>query len=727
MEGNFLTMSEAVANDDGCEIFAEADFDVDDDDGFGDPDLSLLSENAAVERQDTAIDCTAGVDERQTSRKTSASTTAEGAAVTLKKTRQEASSSSGTRPLSFSECIANAKWESLVTAATTFRTPLAVDKLPWERGFAASVFGKPKDAYQWVSGPLKAVQPPKMPISLWDSREALGITPEQAEKDAAEVVKKVHDAGAWHAVATRFANIRWDEDDEYDREAVLRKWKTIMQLAPERSVLGRKLMTNILHMATDDFLMKVLGDVFAGKATLTLQKRADSMIKYVRHMQLVGRDPFPVVAFEVYMCIKSEGMKSPSAGQSLREAMSFAGGLIGLDGAIDAAADPLVKGAAGHALCKKRIRKQAKPFKVTVVQTMLQVILVLQNFCDVVMLGQLLFLTTVRGRWSDGQFIDSLEEDFTDEGGYIQANTVRHKTANTPEKKRTYLEMTGPVAILGDKRWYFVWIKAREAVGLGRVSNPMVPVVNKDGRFGSRPLQAGQAGVWMREIFAAHGIDDEYSSTHRCKVTFLSWLAKFGGPYLERSVLGYHAVRGLQSTFCYGRDNLAGPLRTLDRMLLCIVNGTFNPDLTRSGFFRNAGVVFVEPKPKKAAARATEVEAAAESERAPGEAVAPEPEPSDEDQSDTDSDSDDESDADEEEEQGTVSIWDAVLGDKGRRPAGHADDQVLFHTARMTLHRCKHESDRTRCGKVITNVYKVISDEPHFDYPRCKMCFGSAA
>jgi hypothetical protein len=98
-----------------------------------------------------------------------------------------------------------------------------------------------------------------MPISLWDSREALGITPEQAEKDAAEVVKKVHDAGAWHAVATRFANIRWDEDDEYDREAVLRKWKTIMQLAPERSVLGRKLMTNILHMATDDFLMKVLG------------------------------------------------------------------------------------------------------------------------------------------------------------------------------------------------------------------------------------------------------------------------------------------------------------------------------------------------------------------------------------------------------------------------------------------------------------------------------------
>ena len=77
--------------------------------------------------------------------------------------------------------------------------------------------------------------------------------------------------------------------------------------------------------------------------------------------------------------------------------------------------------------------------------------------------------------------------------------------------------------------------------------------------------------------------------------------------------------------------------------------------------------------------------------------------------------------------QGTVSIWDAVLGDKGRRPAGHADDQVLFHTARMTLHRCKHESDRTRCGKVITNVYKVISDEPHFDYPRCKMCFGSAA
>ncbi len=100
MEGNLLTMSDAVANDDGYGNCAEADFDAEEDDGFGDPDLELLSEGASAELNggSTNLACLElgakegnAVDGKQVSKKMPALTAAEIGSNSLKRLKQDAS------------------------------------------------------------------------------------------------------------------------------------------------------------------------------------------------------------------------------------------------------------------------------------------------------------------------------------------------------------------------------------------------------------------------------------------------------------------------------------------------------------------------------------------------------------------------------------------------------------------------------------------------------------
>jgi hypothetical protein len=74
-------------------------------------------------------------------------------------------------------------------------------------------------------------------------------------------------------------------------------------------------------------------------------------------------------------------------------------------------------------------------------------------------------------------------------------------------------------------------------------------------------------------------------SSHSLKCTLLSWASKFGLPADVRRFLGHHTKSEDGSLLIYGRDNAAGPLRSLEMMLSAVRAGAFVPDLTRSGRF----------------------------------------------------------------------------------------------------------------------------------------------
>ena len=616
------------------------------------------------------------------------------------------------------------QWKSLFDSACTFRSSSELPKFPWERGFAARVFAKPGAKTAWEINASKAVAAPKIPMEL--------TKPTEIKPQAAETVAAAIQSGSWATIAHRLASVSLHPASTCLRESAYSKWKYILQLYPDKSELGRKLLKDIMMLKSDEHLSQVIADIFSIKSTLTLHKRANSLIKFFAYCHNTMRVPVPVVPVVVYVFMKTPQMSKPSSAQSLREALNFAGALLGLDGAKEAAADPLVAGAAGTAMISKRIRKQARLFKKKDVRKLLKGMRTLASMVDKTFLGQCLFLMILRARWSDGQHVEQIIEDFIDGdltlGGYIQANTTRHKTATSANKKRIFLEMTGPVKILGDSEWYELWQEAREHCGLGKISDPMLPVVGRDGQFGKEPLSAGEASIWLQDL--CRNLECEYDdhTTHCLKALYLSWAAKFHVPYEDRAVLGYHVIKGRESTYCYARDNMSGPLRALDDMLKFVEDGNFDPDSTRSGRFRKvdsdevpSNRAYIRPRSKCAA------NPSSSSKDLPvkQEVVEPMIELSSESESDDSTDSD-ESVEPEEESQEAVMDWENMVGQGGRRPAkGSLEENLVFHVKRLTLHKKHLQSyGKTACGREITSSFEELEQEPQFEYPKCLTCFG---
>ena len=81
-----------------------------------------------------------------------------------------------------------------------------------------------------------------------------------------------------------------------------------------------------------------------------------------------------------------------------------------------------------------------------------------------------------------------------------------------------------------------------------------------------------------------HGLlhDEAKITSHSCKATLLSFLAKYGASIPDREILGGHTGR-MKSVLTYSRDALAAPLRVLDDMLQKIRSGLFDPNASKSG------------------------------------------------------------------------------------------------------------------------------------------------
>ena len=95
--------------------------------------------------------------------------------------------------------------------------------------------------------------------------------------------------------------------------------------------------------------------------------------------------------------------------------------------------------------------------------------------------------------------------------------------------------------------------------------------------------------VWLREILRViSGMEPARASSigsHSLKAALLSLAATFGIAPASRRKLGGHVKPNDVTLTTYSRDELAGPLRDLDKVLLAVRLGVFIPDCTRSGRF----------------------------------------------------------------------------------------------------------------------------------------------
>ena len=198
-----------------------------------------------------------------------------------------------------------------------------------------------------------------------------------------------------------------------------------------------------------------------------------------------------------------------------------------------------------------------------------------------------------RAGFSDAQAASTIVEDVIDTehgpDGFLEAHVQRTKTAFSLERKT----MAASILWVSEKEfsWTLAWMDAmKEAelpMGAGR---PLLPAQTDVG-WSSLLVTAHVAGIWLTNLLRAGGAASQEIvgyGTHSCKATLLSWAAKFGLDANTRARLGYHS-RGAGGTefVVYARDTMAQPLRDLNRVLDQVRSGEFNPDATRSGYFRN--------------------------------------------------------------------------------------------------------------------------------------------
>ena len=126
----------------------------------------------------------------------------------------------------------------------------------------------------------------------------------------------------------------WADVEDDRRTAVLEMWKLIVLTSGKSTKVGRDLARMQSECAPADAVDQCLRDVFSAKSVSTLKARAASLAHFARWRSSVGLDPsvFPLDEAEVYMYLcflRNEGAPKSRASR-FREAINFAGAMLGL-------------------------------------------------------------------------------------------------------------------------------------------------------------------------------------------------------------------------------------------------------------------------------------------------------------------------------------------------------------------------------------------------------------
>ena len=442
---------------------------------------------------------------------------------------------------------------------------------PWEVGDMSIVFGS-------GSG-LAALEPPKrLEAALLpdEDTERVGEVP----ADAGVLAACTKDAGRWQAPP---------KHEDQERRTRLAQWRTIVL------TMGASCgMYDQLAGANQEEQEQLVINTFAGKATATLARRASSMSLYMRwcHKELGSPgEGFPVSEAGVYMYVEYlRAMGAPATrAQSFVEAVYFAKGTVRLE--IDEALDDSarVRGAIARCWESKRLTKKAKPFSVAHVKKLEELVVYGDDLQTRVEAGFVCFMIYSRSRCKDASRINREPVlDLCGGKGFVETTADRVKTTKGLKRARLGLPVVALArGVLGDEVWAKAWLDARKEAGYhAEGSQVLMPAEAANGaKAWDIGMSAPQLSLLIRRLLNLAGADlggVEYSS-HSCKATVLSWLAKAGASMGTRRLLGGHIKVGEKTPLEYSRDALAGPLREAENLVAKINGGEFNPDATRSG------------------------------------------------------------------------------------------------------------------------------------------------
>ena len=445
--------------------------------------------------------------------------------------------------------------------------------MPWEKGIWKQVFSDSLNA-SW-----------KPPVFY---RPAFAPCPDLSSETVVEPsIKKARCASSadhWKQVVTNVDAMSWNEAQDAKLDTAIKRWYDLVLRFPYGVVIKDQMA--LLAEVSDQ--LRVLRDVFATKSPLTLIKRANSLQRYVNFLDSQGA-LFPGDESLLYkhFCAERDCGSPPSRLQSVVEAVRFVEHVMGVS---QLGAELLSKRVIGASKFQvSGPRRQASPFTVGELKVLHGILESdVEDIWDRVMAGSTLCAVYSRSRWSDLQHSEAMDADPNPwEPLYVEFTVRDHKTKRANAWVEGFLPAVAVAHGVTDENWARKWILVRASIE-GSISNgyPVMPAPSADGEATKRPITSDEMGKWVRMLLVRHGMDlaGRKISSHSCKSTLLSFLAKYGCEITTREILGGH-VSHLKSVLTYSRDSLAGPLRELEKVLHEVRCGAFNPDASRSGRF----------------------------------------------------------------------------------------------------------------------------------------------
>lgn len=526
------------------------------------------------------------------------------------------------------------------------------------------------------------------------------------------------------AAVRRIRTMSWPKQQESLRHLALQRWKMIVDENPQSTVLGKQLHALATEFATDEEMNTLVTDTFAEKSTATLNKRAGSLLQYlVWHRREFGFSGMPPSESKVYRYLKTLDSKSAaSVPRSLLGAITFSKHVLGLHDVDDVISSSRIRGSVYNKALDKPPLKQRRKLSVDELRS-----LHILGRCSPCMhdrYASLFFLaqTYLRSRYSGLCGASKLLPDFTfDRSGFLEAHTLCSKTQTTASAKRTFLPMTALERGVTKDSWAQQFIAEREKQGLSSY-RWLLPVPTPGGWL-DEPLSVGRAARWLKFLLAQMGHKDlDDVGTHSCKTTLLMWCAAWGLDLPVRSLLGYHVPESGQSVLVYSRDAMSMPLRHLAVVMENIRSGNFNPDVTRSGYFRKG------PPEKRLAHGPNAGNNRSDSDDdippAQPERESPSGNEHEHDLDDHDSDSG-HSSCSTSSVRSEIDVEAESLVPTKRRPVpgNVAGVDPYFHPISRILHMRPHLGTRFRCNRVVSsNFMKTEWRKAHL-YLNCLQCF----
>ena len=460
--------------------------------------------------------------------------------------------------------------------------------LPWETGYAGMVLSKPSDTVQRLSN--------RMLNTVWDHafvRAALKDQPSSGSNEEVELDETMPGLGqaAYLSVGRVKPSVPWASKVEDSRKVAMERWRMIINENPSGSTVGLQLLEAGKFDSAQERAENILQDVFAGKATRTLEMRAGSLLLFSswRRSLPLFKGILPFLEDDCYEYLSSlrVGKAPATRAKRFRESIGFAFGLIGARGSEEVLQSRRCQGAALRSFATKGNYVQRDPFLAAQIDALERGVFEMPDEHDRIMCGNTLCLVHVRGRFSDVLYCQS--EPFIDNSKagvpFFEVPVLDTKVSRR-DKRRRCLPLVGLALGLRGVPWAAEWLRLRKAHGLDATQGPLMVAITAGGNWTSSRLRSQEAVVWIRILLRKLEnpiIDGQVFGTHSCKCTLLSWMAKAGCSLEHRNILGFHAAGAAESSLLYARAAYAGPLRVLDQLLAHIRMGRFLPDDTRSG------------------------------------------------------------------------------------------------------------------------------------------------